>query len=174
MREHAQDTAQLWSPYPDWTHAVIEKDGWLARPILGFHQLTVNGNVGAARAALAPEAKEVGLWGVAEGDPYLVRLAHDRALLVSQHPVQTVGTWQAAGWVASGSNDATLLFGLSGAAVGLVVSEATSANLSSGSPSASVLFAGVTVALYRSSDDCACVHVATDLAPYLWRWLETR
>lgn len=170
-RQHATG---LWSLYPDWTRTVIERDGWKARPMLGLHQLIINGDVSAACSALAPEAKEVGLWGMADGETYAVRLARDRALLVSQQPIKADGTWQTPGWIASSSDDATLVIELSGPTVREVVSEGISVDLRSGSPSASVLFAGVTVALYRSGGDRARVHVAADLATYLWRWLETR
>lgn len=169
-----KDATELWSPYPQWTRAVIESDGWKAKPVLGLHQLTINGDVRTACTSLAPEAKEVGLWGMVDGETYLVRQARDRALLISRQRVETDDIWQAAGWIASRTDDAYLVIELSGRAVGEVVSEGTSVDLRGGSPSASVLFAGVTVALYRVSNNAVRIHVAADLAPYLWRWIETR
>jgi len=168
------DNAAPWSDCPDWDTAVIEREQWRAMPVPGLRQLTLNGDVRAARAALAPDAGEVGLWGQAATQSYMVRLARDRALLVSSQKVEADGAWQAAGWVASDSDDAFLVFDVSGPAAAELVCEGTSADLACDSPSASVLFAGVTVALYRSDAGTVRIHVANDMGPYLWRWLETR
>jgi hypothetical protein len=174
VSDPARQDGVLWSNYPVWSDVAIGRDGWQARPVLGLDQLTINGDVHAARAALAPDAKEVGLWGKADGGTYTVRLARACALLVSRQLIETNEAWQPTGWIARRSDDAYLVIELSGPAVGEVVSEGTSVDINSGSPSASVLFAGVIVALYRSRDDRVRVHVPSDLAPYLWRWLETR
>jgi sarcosine oxidase gamma subunit len=163
----------LWTTYPVWSEVAIEREGWQAKPLLGLHQLAINGDVRAACAALAPEASEVGLWGRADVATCLVCLARDRALLVSPRQIETDGTWQA-GWVASDCDDAFLVIELSGPRVTEIVAEGTSSPLDAGSPSASVLFAGVIVALYRIPDDRVRIHVPSDMAPYLWRWLETR
>jgi sarcosine oxidase gamma subunit len=170
-----RESAAPWSDCPDWGTAVIEREQWRARPVSGLHQVTLNGDVRAACAALAPDAGEVGLWGQAATQSYMVRLARDRALLVTPQRVEAAdGTWQEAGWVASNSDDAFLVFELSGPAVADIVREGTSADLACGSPSASILFAGVAVALYRSGAGAARIHVTNDMGPYLWRWLETR
>lgn len=161
------------SDYPDWSTVAIEREGWRARPILGLRQLTVNGNIPAACADLAIGVNAVGLWGLTDGDTYVVRLTRDRALIVSERPIETDDTWHASGWVASCTDDAFLIIELSGPTVVDIILQGTSANLHSRSASASALFAGVAVSLYRSDDKCVRIHVANDIAPYLWRWLET-
>ena len=55
-----------------------------------------------------------------------------------------------------------------------VLAEATSVDLDAGSPSASLLFAGVNAILYRMAEDRARLHVEAGFGPYLWRWLEER
>ncbi|SRR5690606_383703 len=167
------DAATKWSPAPDWRHASIERTSWSARPVFGLGQTLVSGNLEVARSALWPKAEPVGLWGIAKRDA-LVRIARDRALLVGDRPVAIQPGWNAeGGWAVSLADDAWFVFELSGDSARAVCAQATSADLEKGSPSAAVLFAGVTALLYRTDEITARLHVERGFAPYLWRWLET-
>lgn len=173
MLETMRDRGQFWSPQPDWRTARIEGNGYSVRRVLDFGQTLVSGDLGAALAELMPGAPEVGLWSVAEAQPFAVRIGRDRALLVSPAPLGVAPGWRN-DYVATPCDDAYAVLEISGAALREIVAEGTSVNLEAGSRSAAVLFAGVTVFLYRTGPETARLHVEAPLAAYLWAWLEGR
>ena len=83
MVEPLSDRSKFWTVPPDWASAELRRDDWSARPVLGLGQVLVSGKIAAAVEALAPRAPETGLWGVVETSPHIVRIARDRALIVS-------------------------------------------------------------------------------------------
>ncbi len=167
------DSAVKWTPFPDWSQAAIDREGWTVRPVPALSQALVSGDVAAALAAHAPRAGEVGLWDLATSDPVAVRIARDRCLLVSSEPLDLPFGWHD-GWAASPAGSAWFVVELAGAALGAVLREGTAADLAGGSRSASLLFAGVPALLYRTAEERARLHVETGHGPYLWRWLEAR
>lgn len=173
MPDAMDDRGQFWNPQPDWGTARIERDGYSVRGIPGLGQTLVSGNLGAALADLMPDAPEAGLWSVAEGEPLAVRIARDRALLVSSSPLGVAPGWRE-GYVATPCDDACAVLEISGAALREIVAEGTFVDIEAGSRSAAVLFAGVTVFLYRTGPETARLHVEAPLAAYLWAWLEGR
>lgn len=173
MVETMGDRGKFWTPAPDRAGAELRGDGWSARRVPGLGQTLVSGDLRAATAALAPGAPEVGLWGIAAAMPCRVRIARDRALLVTPAPPDVAAGWRD-GFVASACDDAYAIIDISGPALPEIVAEATSADLEGGSRSVAVLFAGVTVLLYRVAADTARIHVEAPLAAYLRAWLETR
>lgn len=164
-----------WTPVPDWTAAAIEKADWSARAVEGLERVLVSGAIESAVREIAPGAGEAGLWQVTSGDPHVIRIARDRALVVSNRRLDVAEGWQAAGWAATMAGDAWLAIDIAGPAMADVIAEAVSADLNSGSPSASVRFAGLNgVLLVRADAERARLHVERATAPYLWRWLEMR
>lgn len=173
MADTMRDRGTFWRPAPDRAAAGIEGDGFSARFVSGLGQTLVSGKLDAARAVLLPGAPEVGLWGIAPQDGYGVRIARDRALLVTPSPLTVEPGWRD-GFAASPCDDAFAVIELSGDALPELVAEATSADLEAGSRSAAVLFAGLTVFLYRTAPATARLHVESPLAACLWTWLEER
>lgn len=167
------DSAAKWPAFPDWTVAVVERDGWRARPVRGLSQVLVSGDFGTALARHAPGATEVGLWSVAAGDPVAARIARDRVLLVGREPLEVPPGWNG-GWAASPAGDAWFVVDIEGPSMAEIVREATAADLDASSPSAAILFAGVRSILYRRAERHARLHVEAPYGPYLWRWLEAR
>lgn len=165
------DAATKWTPAPDWREAALDRASWSARPVFGLGQTLVSGDLAAFRAALAPDAAEPGLWQVAAGDA-LVRIARDRALLVTAQPQAVEPGWAEGGWAVSPADDAWTVLDLSGESLGALCAQATAADLEAGSPSAALLFAGVACLLYRTAAETARLHVEAGFAPYVWRWLE--
>ena len=168
------DPMAKWSPVPDWTTATIDRAGWSARPVFGLSIAFVGGYVAAALAALAPDMQVLGLWQIAAGPDYAIRIARDRALIVTREPLTFKTGWDTGGWSVTEAESAYGVIDLSGEALADIVSEATAADIETGSRSASVLFAGVPCLLIRMSETTARLHMEIGYMPYLWRWLETR
>ena len=168
------DRGVFWTPSPDWRQDEIRRDGFMARRISRISQVLVSGNLTAAKIALARGAPEVGLWQVADGASYCVRMARDRMLVVSILPLTFTPGWHAGGWAATPADDLYAIIQIEGRDLERLIAEGTGADLAAGSPSASILFAGVPVLLYRITPQTAHLHVDASHAAYLWTWLETR
>lgn len=168
------DRGLFWEPVPDFDTAVIRRDGLVVQAVSGLGQVLVSGDLAAAAAALAAEAPMVGLWGIAETPMVFLRMARDRALLVSPRPLAIHPGWRAEGFAASPANDAFAVLEIAGDDLAMVAAEATGADLTSGSPSTAIRFCGVDALLCRSAPDTARLHLERAFAPYVWRWLETR
>lgn len=171
-RPNDSDLQKKWSPAPRWESAAIMREGWSARVVRGLGQALVSGDLTKAREALAPGAGQVGLWGEAEALPVQVRIARDRALMVTESPLGVESGWRD-GFAVSAADDLWLVIELEGAGLRDLLREGTAADLDGGSASASLLFAGVPVLLYRLAGK-ARLHVEAPLGAYLWRWLEMR
>lgn len=167
------DSATKWPAFPDWTDAVIQRDAWRARPIVGLSQVLVSGDYGAALVDHAPGATEVGLWAVASTETVAARIARDRVLLVASNPLDLPSGWNGS-WAASPAADAWFVADVDGPAMAEIIREGTAADLDASSPSAAILFAGVQAILYRRAERHARLHVEAAHGPYLWRWLEAR
>lgn len=167
------DSATKWPAFPRWADAVIQREGWRARPVQGLSQVLVSGDYRDALARHAPAATEVGLWSVAAGEPVAARIARDRVLLVASNPLDLPSGWQG-GWAASPAGDAWFVADIDGPATADLIREGTAADLDASSPSAAILFAGVRTILYRRAEQHARLHVEAPFGPYLWRWLEAR
>ena len=167
------DSAAKWPAFPDWTLAVIEREGWTTRPVPCLSQVLVSGDVGAALAAHAAGSTEVGLWGLANTDPVAARIARDRVLLVGAGTLDIPLGWNGT-WAASPAGDAWFVLDIEGPAMPDVIREGTAADLEASSPSAAILFAGIQAILYRRAERQARLHVEAPYGPYLWRWLEAR
>ena len=172
MLETMRDRGKFWRPAPDRV-ANLSGRGFEARCVTGLGQTLVSGDLDAAAKALAPGVTEVGLWTITTAGTYSVRLSRDRALLVTSAPLAVRSGW-VDGYVATPCDDAYAVLDLEGEELGTIVAEGTSANLATGSRSASVLFAGVPVLLYRTAEDAARLHVEAPLLAFLWEWLAGR
>jgi hypothetical protein len=173
MVEPLSDRSKFWTASPDWVTAEIRRDDWQARAVLGLGQILISGRIAGAVEALAPGAPESGLWGVVEKNPYVVRIARDRALIVSGEPLAVEPGWRD-GWAATPADDVYAVLEIDGAGLSDVVREATAADLDAGSPSAAIMFAGIACLLYRTGQTTARLHIERPLATYVWHWLERR
>ena len=94
MVEPLSDRSKFWTASPDWATAELRRHDWRARAVLGLGQVLVSGKIAAAVNALASGAQETGLWGVVETSPHVVRVARDRALIVSAGPLAVEPGWR--------------------------------------------------------------------------------
>ena len=132
MVEPLSDRSKFWTASPDWATAEIRRDDWRARPVLGLGQVLVSGRIAGAVEALAPGASEVGLWGIVAGNPHVVRIARDRALIVSAEPLTVEPGWRD-GWAATPADDVYAALEIDGSGLAALVAEATAADLDAGS-----------------------------------------
>ena len=115
------------------------------------------------------------------GDPYAIRIAADRALLVTAGPLDTVApghsAWHDAGFAATDLGAAMIVLALLGPDAPALLARGTGVDLMAAPPAsgggAAMLTAGVRVVAYRHGADGLRLHVDRSMAPYLWRWLET-
>lgn len=172
MRDTIRDRGHFWRPAAAPADIIPHHD-FEARFVTGLGQTLVTGNLDAAKAVHAPEARETGLWAAAGEGECWVRIARDRALLVSRQPVPIEAGWRE-DYAATPCDDAYAVIELAGDDLPRLIAEASSVDLEGGSRSASILFAGVTVLLYRTSGDTARLHVESPLSTYVWTWLADR
>ena len=168
------DRGAFWTPVPHWGRAVLEGEGWTARPVPGLQRILVSGNLEAALAVLAKGTPSLGLWEIAEAEVHALRIGRDRMLVTSEMPLPVETGWSTGGFAVSRADDAFATIEIQGSKLREVVAEMTFVDLDSGSPSAATLVCGQQALLHRTKADCARVHIEAPLATYLWHWLERR
>lgn len=167
------DPMTKWTPAPDWTTVKIVRADWSAKSVLGLSMALVAGNIAAAISALAPNLSEVGLWQVASASDHVIRIARDKALIVTLAPIPFETGWNAAGFSVTDASGAYSVIEIVGQALSDILAEATAADIDAGSRSASLLFAGIAGLVMRTAPDTARVTIEIGHMTYLWRWLET-
>jgi sarcosine oxidase gamma subunit len=167
-----RDLVATWTEVPDWATARLAAPGLEIRGVAGLEQLLVSGDLVAALRDLAEGAKPVGFHEVASGDPFAIRLARDRALIVSTREITASAGWREGGYAATPVSGGYHVFDVSGPGIADLLGRATTLDPGAASPSATVGFAGIAAVVYRhESEDRLRVHVERGLAPYLWQWL---
>lgn len=130
----------------------------------------ISGDLRAALDTLAPGAPMLGLGGAAPDAPFALRIARDRVLLVTDAPLEAEPGWYAAGYATTPADDQWSQVLVTGPDAGRVIAEGTAADLGRGSPSAALLFAGLTCLLLRREEDFA-IMVETPRLWFLAEWL---
>lgn len=172
MSDAIDDRGPFWPPLVDWRARPIRRDGWSAREAEGVFLHLVSGDVDAARSQLSPGAIEIGLWAIAAEDELAVRLSRHSAHLVTPRALSAGSGWREEGWTCHSIDGALLVLEIDGPRMIDIVARATTVDLKSGSRSASCLFAGIRVALYRIGEERARLHVERHHATYLWQWFD--
>ena len=91
MRERNWSAAR----FPEGT--LIDRPRLRARAVEGFGQTLISGDLDAALGALAPGAPMLGLYALAPEGSHALRIARDRALLVTPAPLGVADGWQGDG-----------------------------------------------------------------------------
>jgi hypothetical protein len=134
----------------------------------GLGQTLVSGDLEAALKALAPGAPLVGFCGRAPDGPHA--LPRDRALLVTLAPLGAADGWRE-GFCATTVDDGWAVVEVEGPDAPLVLIQGTAADLSAGSPSAAVLFAGERCLIARTVGGFR-LHVEAPWLEALMTWLD--
>jgi len=170
MATPGYDFASNWNPVPLWASIHIEVGGLSVSTCCVPQVSVVNGNLQAALDAAAIESAPVGWPELAIGDSYAVRLARDRAVVVGGKALRP--GWHAEGFAVSLSDDAGVVFGISGSGLEQLLSLGAAVFIDRPSASASRLFAGLPVILYRHGHETAVrLHVARPRAAAMLEWL---
>ncbi len=117
-----------WTPARGAKGALIARPGLTARARSRIGQTLISGDLAAALAELAPGAPFVGLYGPAPGWAYALRIAPDKALLVTPAPIRAAEGWRE-GWAATPVDDGWVALDVKGAQAPLVLMQATAADL---------------------------------------------
>jgi len=168
-----RNLAEKWPAAPGFATATLNKDGVTVRTLGGLNQLLVSGDLAAWSKAsgLAGEGVEAG--AVVSGDKYMVRIARDRLLAVAEQPSPIEAGWHADGFAVTVMDAGLHVFEIEGPDLDRLIARGTALDPGQASPSASILFAGISVLFYRfGNPNRARLHIDRGLAPYLWEWLE--
>ncbi|MGO9423479.1 hypothetical protein [Roseiarcus sp.] len=159
-----------WAPARRAEGTLVAKPGFSARALGGLGQTLVSGDLDAAFAGLAPGAPFVGLYGLVPEGAHALRIARDRALLVTPAPLRASDGWRE-GFCATTVDDGWVAIEVEGKGASLVLMQGTAADLSAGSPSAAVLFAGRRCLIARTERGFR-LHVEAPWIEALATWLD--
>ena len=120
---------------------LVARPGFSATARTGLGQTLISGDLDAALQALAPGAPLLGLHAQAPEGGHALRIARDRALLVTPAPLGAADGWRD-GFCATAVDDAWIPLDVEGPEAPLVLMQGTAADLAAVSPSAALLFAG--------------------------------
>ncbi|QIG52039.1 hypothetical protein G5V57_32655 [Nordella sp. HKS 07] len=168
-----RDLAEKWSPAPDWRTATITAPGLAIRSLAGFSQYLISGNLGAWYEQAGLDGAAAGALTIVQGDPYALRVARDRILVVSTSVLAIEPGWHEQGFAVTAFDAGLHMFDIEGPATPSLFARATTLDPEGATASAGLLFAGTAVLCCRHGHgDRLRLHIDRALAPYLWRWLE--
>ena len=149
---------------------LIDRPRLVADALSGRGHALISGDLEAAIGALAPGAPLIGLHAVAPAGAHALRIARDRALLITPAPLGAAGGWRD-GWCATSVDDGWAAVEISGPDAPLALMQGTSADLAAGSPSAAAMFAGLRCLLARTEAGFR-LHFEAPWLEALLTWLE--
>jgi sarcosine oxidase gamma subunit len=159
-----------WTPARRAEGALVARPAFTARARTGLGQTLVSGDLDAALNALVRGAPRIGLYEPAPKGNHALSIARDRALLVTPAPIGAADGWRD-GWCATSVDDGWVAIDVEGAQTELVLMQGTSADLTAGSPSAALMFAGQPCLLARTLAGFR-LHVERPRLEALLAWLD--
>ena len=160
-----------WAPARAPEGALIDRPRLAVRAVEGRGQALISGDLDAAMAALAPGAPMLGLYALAPAGPHALRIARDRALLVTPAPLGAADGWRDRAGARPRSTTAGSRVDVEGPDAPLALMQGTSADLAAGSPSAALRFAGLPCLLARTEAGFR-LHVERPWLEALLTWLD--
>ena len=159
-----------WPPARGGAALLIDRQRLNARRLGGLGQTLISGDLDAAIADLAPGAPMLGLYALAPEGAHALRIGRTSALLITPALLGAADGWRE-GWCATSVDDGWAAVEISGADAGQALMQATSADLTSGSPSAAVLIFGLRGLLVKTPSGFR-VHMETSWLEALLTWLD--
>jgi hypothetical protein len=170
MREMHEIREMTWPPARRSEGTLIDRPRLRAQALSGRGSTLISGDIGAAIRALAPGAPILGLYELAPESAHALRIARDRALLVTPSPLGATDGWRD-GWCATSVDDGWAAVDVAGPDAALALAQGTSADLAAHSPSAAVLFAGLRCLIARTETGFR-LHVEAPWLETLLTWLD--
>lgn len=158
------DDSDLWTTPTPLPGRTIEGEGLLITCLPPTGATLISGDLDAAIAALAPGAPLLGLLAPRPVAPFALRIARDRALLITPDVLDVAPGWRER-YALSPADDLYLCLAIEGARSAQLLSACLSA--SGGSPSAAVPFGGH-ACLVLARETGADVWVPRPEAAALW------
>ena len=140
-----------WTDRPLAPGGRIEAPGVTVSALPPAGAALVSGDLDAALATLAPEAEVLGFGAIIGVEPALVRVARDRALLVTEEPLGAVSGWHGT-FALTPSDDAYAALAITGAGAERLMRAGAAIDTLASSPSAACLFAGMECLVLRQQD----------------------
>jgi hypothetical protein len=159
-----------WTPARPIEGTLIDRPRFTARALIGRGHTLISGDLDAAIASLAPGAPMLGLYALIPRGAHALRIARDRALIVTPAPLGAADGWLD-GWCATSVDDGWAAIDVAGPDAPLALIQGTSANLAGSSRSAAVLFAGLRCLLTRTETGFR-LHVEAPWLEALLAWLD--
>jgi hypothetical protein len=159
-----------WPPARRSEGTLILRPRLKARALSGRGSALISGDIDAAIGALAPGSPILGLYALAPEGAHVLRIARDRALLVTPAPLGAADGWRE-GWCATSVDDGWAAVDVDGPDAPLALAQGTSADLTGRSPSAAVLFAGLRCLLARTEAGFR-LHVEAPWLEALLTWMD--
>jgi hypothetical protein len=159
-----------WPPALRTEGTLLDRPRLKARALAGRGHTMIAGDLEHAIGALSPGAPLLGLYGLAPQGAHALRIARDRALLVTPEPLGAQDGWRD-GWCATSVDDGWATVDVVGPDAPRALAQGTSADLAANSPSAAVVFAGLRSLLART-DEGFRLHVEAPWLQALITWLE--
>jgi hypothetical protein len=159
-----------WPPARRAEGTLIDRPRLKARALSGRGFTLISGDIEAAIGALGPGTPILGLYALAPESAHALRIARNRALLVTPAPLGAADGWRE-GWSATGVDDGWAAVDVNGPDAPLALAQGTSADLAASSPSAAVLFAGLRCLLARTQAGFR-LHVEAPWLEALLTWMD--
>ena len=159
-----------WPPARGSAEVLIDRQRLTARRLDELGQTLISGNLDAAIAEIAAGALILGLYALAPDSAHALRIGRTSALLVTPAPLSASDGWRD-GWCATSVDDGWAAVEVSGADAPQALTQATSADLASGSPSAAVFVFGLRGLLARTPSGFRA-HIESPWLETLLTWLD--
>ena len=160
------DPMTKWTPAPDWTTVKIVRADWSAKSVLGLSMALVAGNIAvlAIFGIYAPTWPRIGAWQVSvNASDHVIRIARDKALIVTSSPLPFETGWNAAGFSVTDASGAYGVIEIAGPALAEIIAEASAVDIDARTRSAALLFAGIACLAARTAPDVARVYMEAGL-----------
>lgn len=141
-----------WTDRPLAEGETLEAPGVSVTRVVPGVQTLVSGDLEAAIGVLAPGARMLGFADVPDSPDLVLRIARDRALLVTALPVPRTPGWQSEGFALSAAGGLYACLSLRGPGAEALLSQALTGPAPHGSPSAALRFAGTTALVTGLAD----------------------
>lgn len=113
----------------------------------------------------------LGLCEMTNTTTFGIRIARDKALLISDVAIDMSSGWHKEGFAASSCDDAWSIFQISGQNAEHLLRQGCSSEITYGSPSAAIGFAGQLACLVKNESANLLLY-PSPMERYLWSWLE--